>query len=49
MQSECYITMVLKLLNMHEITVIGLGNIGVWCYMVAVYTNSLGIIGIYHN
>ena len=41
--------MVSKLLNMHELTITGLGNIKIWCYMVAMYTNGLGMIKIYYN
>ena len=49
MQSECYITMVSKLLKVCDLTITGFGNIKIWSDMVAVYINGLGIIKIHHN
>ena len=49
MLQSCCITMVSKLLKVCDLTLTGLGNMKIWAYMVAVYTNGLGLIKIYHN
>ena len=36
----------LRIIKMHRLTIIGLGNMKIWSYMVVVYISGLGIIRI---